>query len=38
MRRSERALPDMDMPTRYAVDEARFCGGRDRINNEEECP
>ena len=35
MRRSERALPDMEMPTRYAMDEALFSGGREPINNEE---
>ena len=31
MRRNERASADAEMPTRYALDEARFKGGRDHI-------
>ena len=36
MRRSDRAAADAEFPTRYALDEARFKGGRDHICNEEE--
>ena len=36
MRRNERASADAELPTRYALDEARFKGGRDHICNEEE--
>lgn len=36
MRQSERSFPDLECPTRYTVDEARFPGGRERIINKEE--
>ena len=36
MRRSERSAADAELPTRYALDEARFKGGRDHIYNEED--
>ena len=36
MRRNERAAADAELPTRYALDETRFRGGRDHICNEEE--
>ena len=36
MRQSERAAADAEFPTRYALDEARFRGGRDHICNEED--
>ena len=36
MRRSERTAADAEFPTRYALDETRFKGGRDHICNEEE--
>ena len=35
MRRFDRAPADAELPTRYALDEARFTGGRDHICNEE---
>ena len=35
MRRDERTAADAEFPTRYALDEARFRGGRDHICNEE---
>lgn len=36
MRRSEKAPVEMEFPTRYALDEARFSGGREHIRNEED--
>ena len=36
MRASDRLPAEMEFPTRYAVDEARFCAGQDRIRNEKE--
>ena len=36
MRLSDRLPPDAEFPTRYAVDEARFCAGQDKIRNEKE--
>jgi len=36
MRQSERSFPDLECPTRYALDEARFPGGRERIVNKED--
>ena len=36
MRQSERSLPDLDCPTRYILDEARFPGGREHIINKED--
>lgn len=36
MRQSERSIPDLECPTRYALDEARFPGGQERIINKEE--
>ena len=36
MRQSERSFPDLECPTRYALDEARFPGGQERIINKEE--
>ena len=36
MRQSERNFPDPEYPTRYALDEARFPGGQERIINKEE--
>ena len=38
MRQSERSFPDLECPTRYALDEARFPGGQERIINKEETP
>ena len=38
MRRRENLPADIELPTRYALDEARFHGGRERIRNEEEQP
>ena len=39
MRRNEQASADAEFPTRYALDEARFRGGREhifhQIHNEE---
>ena len=35
MRKNERTPADAEFPTRYALDEARFQGGRDHICNEE---
>ena len=37
MRQSERSFPDAECPTRYALDEARFPGGQERIINKEDC-
>lgn len=36
MRQSERSYPDLDFPTRYILDEARFPGGREHIINKED--
>ena len=36
MRQSERSYPDLDFPTRYILDEARFPCGQERTNNKEE--
>ena len=36
MRRNGRTAADAELPTRYALDEPRFKGGRDHICNEEE--
>ena len=36
MRRSERTAVDVELPTRYTLDETRFKGGRDHICNEED--
>ena len=36
MRRSEKTLPEMEFPTRYAVEEARFVQGQDAIRNQKE--
>jgi len=36
MRQSERSFPDLECPTRYILDEARFPGGQERIINKEE--
>lgn len=38
MRQSERSFPDLECPTRYVLDEARFPGGQERIINKEEQP
>jgi len=35
MRQSDLKMPEAEFPTRYALDEARFSGGRERIFNEE---
>ena len=35
MRRNEKEIADAEFPTRYALDETRFRGGRDHICNEE---
>ena len=36
MRQTERTPANAEFPTRYALDEARFKGGRDHIYNEED--
>lgn len=36
MHLSDRTLPEIEFPTRYAVDEARFCAGQAKIRNEKE--
>ena len=36
MRKNDRTPADAEFPTRYALDEARFRGGRDHICNEED--
>ena len=36
MRQSERSFPDLECPTRYALDESRFSGGQERIINKED--
>ena len=36
MRQSERTPVDVEFPSRYALDEARFSGGHEHICNEEE--
>ena len=35
MRKNDQTPADAEFPTRYALDEARFKGGRDHIYNEE---
>ena len=36
LRRTDRMPADAELPTRYALDESRFRGGREHICNEEE--
>ena len=36
MRQSERGAQDIQFPTRYTLDEARFRGGKERIFNKED--
>ena len=36
MRRPDSRDIDLDFPNRYALDEARFTGGRERIRNKED--
>ena len=36
MRQPERSFPDVECPTRYVLDEARFPGGHEHIINREE--
>ena len=38
MRRPDPRAIDVDFPSRYTLDEARFSGGSERIRNKEDIP